>query len=37
MGARGQAPAKLGRDEFHLVFSRSFTDPAFNEAAARPK
>jgi multimeric flavodoxin WrbA len=26
---KGQAPAKLGRDEFHLVFSRSFMDPAF--------
>jgi multimeric flavodoxin WrbA len=31
---KGQAPAKLGRDEFHLVFSRSFTDPAFSQAAA---
>ena len=26
---KGQAPAKLGRDEFHLIFSRSFLDPAF--------
>ncbi|HEY0063541.1 MAG TPA: NAD(P)H-dependent oxidoreductase [Telluria sp.] len=26
---KGQAPAKLERDEFHLVFSRSFMDPAF--------
>jgi multimeric flavodoxin WrbA len=31
---KGQAPAKLGRDEFHLAFSRSFTDPAFSQAAA---
>ncbi len=30
---KGQAPAKLGRDEFHLVFSRSFTDPSFQEIA----
>lgn len=27
---KGQAPAKLGRDEFHLVFQRSFMDPAFD-------
>ncbi|MRW90699.1 NADPH-dependent FMN reductase [Duganella sp. FT80W] len=26
---RGQAPAQLGRDEFHLRFMRSFEDPAF--------
>jgi multimeric flavodoxin WrbA len=26
---RGQAPAKLGREEFHLRFMRSFEDPAF--------
>lgn len=26
---KGQAPAKLGRDEFHLVFSKSFMDPNF--------
>ncbi len=26
---KGQAPAKLGRDEFRLVFRRSFQDPAF--------
>ena len=26
---KGQAPATLGRDEFHLVFHRSFMDPAF--------
>jgi multimeric flavodoxin WrbA len=26
---KGQAPAKLERNEFHLVFSRSFMDPAF--------
>jgi multimeric flavodoxin WrbA len=25
----GQAPAPLGRDEFHLQFMRSFQDPAF--------
>jgi len=25
----GQAPAKLGRDEFHLQFIRSFEDPTF--------
>lgn len=35
---KGQAPAPLGRDEFHLVFHRSFMDPAFekvgNELAA---
>jgi multimeric flavodoxin WrbA len=28
---KGQAPAMLGRDEFHLVFSRSFMDPAFKK------
>lgn len=28
---KGQAPGKLGRDEFHLVFRRSFMDPAFNK------
>ncbi len=27
----GQAPAVLGRNEFHLKFSRSFMDPAFND------
>jgi multimeric flavodoxin WrbA len=27
---RGQAPAKLGREEFHVRFSRSFTDPTFD-------
>lgn len=26
---KGQAPAKLGRDEFHLKFMRSFEDPTF--------
>ena len=30
---KGQAPAKLGRDEFHLVFSRSFKDPSFQAVA----
>lgn len=30
---KGQAPAMLGRDEFHLVFSRSFMDPAFKPVA----
>jgi multimeric flavodoxin WrbA len=28
---KGQAPAMLGRDEFHLVFSRSFMDPSFKK------
>ena len=28
---KGQAPAPLGRNEFHLKFSRSFMDPAFVE------
>ncbi|NML62833.1 flavodoxin family protein [Massilia sp. RP-1-19] len=27
---KGQAPATLKRDEFHLVFHRSFMDPAFD-------
>lgn len=27
----GQAPAHLGRNEFHLKFSRSFMDPAFKD------
>src|SRR6266705_670746 len=31
---KGQAPAMLERDEFHLVFRRSFMDPAFDAAAA---
>jgi multimeric flavodoxin WrbA len=31
---KGQAPAKLERDEFHLVFSRSFMDPTFNQVGA---
>jgi multimeric flavodoxin WrbA len=31
---KGQAPAKLDRDEFHLVFSRSYMDPAFRHAAS---
>ena len=26
---KGQAPAPLGRNEFHVQFSRSFVDPAF--------
>ncbi|WP_426196105.1 flavodoxin family protein [Massilia sp. DWR3-1-1] len=26
---KGQAAAKLGKDEFHLVFTRSFSDPRF--------
>jgi multimeric flavodoxin WrbA len=30
---KGQAPAKLNRDEFHLVFSRSHADPAYREIA----
>ena len=28
---KGQAPAMLGRNEFHLQFSRSYLDPAFDE------
>ncbi|WLI90118.1 flavodoxin family protein [Massilia sp. R2A-15] len=31
---KGQAPDKLGRDEFHLVFKRSFMDPAFDQVGA---
>ncbi len=31
---KGQAPSKLGRDEFHLVFQRSFMDPAFQAVAS---
>ncbi|GAB3374096.1 flavodoxin family protein [Massilia agri] len=27
---KGQAPAKLGRDEFHIRFRRAFYDPAFD-------
>ena len=27
---KGQAPAKLGKDEFHLRFQRSFADPRFD-------
>ena len=27
---KGQAPPKLGKDEFHLVFRRSFDDPRFD-------
>ena len=27
---KGQAPAPLARDEFHIKFSRSFMDPAFS-------
>jgi multimeric flavodoxin WrbA len=30
---KGQAPAKLNRDEFHLVFSRDFYDPAYQAVA----
>ena len=30
---KGQAPGKLGGNEFHLVFSRSFMDPAFGKVA----
>jgi len=30
---KGQAPAKLNRDEFHLVFARDFYDPAFQTVA----
>ena len=30
---KGQAPAKLNRDEFHVVFSRDFYDPAYQAVA----
>ena len=30
---KGQAPAKLNRDEFHLVFARDFYDPAYQAVA----
>jgi len=30
---KGQAPAKLGRDEFHLRFRRAFYDPAYDKVA----
>lgn len=30
---KGQAPAVLGRNEFHLKFTRSFMDPAFGTVA----
>lgn len=30
---KGQAPAKLGRDEFHVIFQRSFMDPSFEAVA----
>ena len=30
---KGQAPAKLNRDEFHLVFTRDFYDPAYQAVA----
>jgi multimeric flavodoxin WrbA len=31
---KGQAPGKLGKDEFHLVFQRNFTDPRFEAVQA---
>lgn len=31
---KGQAPAKLNRDEFRLVFSRNFVDPAYAAVGA---
>lgn len=31
---KGQAPAPLGRDEFHLQFMRSYADPAFEPVQA---
>ncbi|MES2257191.1 MAG: flavodoxin family protein [Pseudomonadota bacterium] len=31
---KGQAPAKLDRNEFHLQFRRSYADPAFDAAGA---
>jgi multimeric flavodoxin WrbA len=30
---KGQAPAKLGRDEFHIRFRRAFFDPAYDKLA----
>ena len=30
---KGQAPAKLGRDEFHLRFRQAFYDPAYEAVA----
>jgi multimeric flavodoxin WrbA len=30
---KGQAPAKLNRNEFHLVFARDFYDPAYQAVA----
>ena len=30
---KGQAPAKLGRDEFHLHFRRAYYDPAYDKVA----
>ncbi|TFW15745.1 flavodoxin family protein [Massilia arenosa] len=34
---KGQAPAKLGRDQFHEVFSRNFLDPAYRAVAEQLK
>ncbi|MEH6438055.1 flavodoxin family protein [Massilia sp. DD77] len=34
---KGQAPAKLGRDEFHLRFRRAFQDPAYDALDAELK
>src|SRR5450830_1466809 len=31
---KGQAPGKLGKDEFHLAFQRNFTDPRFEAVQA---
>ena len=30
---KGQAPAKLGRNEFHLRFRQAFFDPAYDKLA----
>ncbi len=30
---KGQAPSKLERNEFHIIFSRSFKDPKFEQIA----
>ncbi len=30
---KGQAPSKLERDEFHIIFSRSYKDPKFEKIA----
>ena len=32
---KGQAPAPLARNEFHLEFRKSFIDPAFKGVASQ--